>query len=519
MAAPTRVLGGATVLNNANNSKTSTAFDVVAGDLLIVIAGAEGNPESYSTPTATGGSITWTLVVSRIVANYGDIALWKGEVGATATGITVTVPTTGGLMYGFIWELFRDHGGVGVSGVSNGTTGAPSVALNMSTDSAVVSGSTDWNAQSGTITWRSVNGAAMTAQSTVQVNSRYSAYYGYRLDTGASGSETMGTSAPTGQKWNIVAVEILAGTTGVTLSPTGIASDEAVGSPSMTGNINLSPTGIASAEAVGTPTELGNINLSPTGIASAEAVGSPTTTNILTSIPTGIASGEQFGNPTELGNINLSPSSIATQEAFGSPTATITTPNILIAVGIASAEAFGTPAMLGTVVYGPTGILTQEGVGTPTHLGAIVLVTESITSLEVFGIPFVMSDEIYGPTGIASTEAFGIPFVDQGSWFLPRDPMDYSVADLEYEYYSRLSGLPLWHSINDHKYYFYKAYLGGIEGELDDLEYGYFKAKSGLVGDYSTADHKQAVFETATGGVYLNDDGKTYYAQFFSQGA
>lgn len=519
MAAPTRVLGGQSVLNTTATPKVSSSFDVVAGDLLVVIAGAEGNPASLGTPSASGGSVTWTLRQSYTVANYGDISVWTGAVGATATGITISVSMSGGIFWGYIYELFRNHGGVGVSGKNFGTTGAPSVVLSMSTDSAVVSGSTDWNAQSGTITWRSVNGSAMTAQATIQVNSRYSAYYGYRLDTGASGNETMGTSAPTGQKWNIVAVEVLAGTSAVTVTPTGIASDEAFGSPSMTGNINLSPSGIATAEAVGTPTELGNLNVAPSGIASVEVFGSPSITATLTVNPTGITSAEQVGNPSMTGSIVLVASGIATQEAFGSPTADITSAAIAIPTGIPSQEAFGTPAMLGTIVYGPTGILTQEGVGTPTHIGAIVLVTVSINSAEVFGFPFIMSDEIYGPDGIASTEAFGIPFVDQGSWFLPRDPMDYSVADLEYEYYSRLSGLPLWHSIADHKYYFYKAYLGGMEGEIDDLEYEYFKAKSGLVGDYATADHKIAVFETASGGVYRNDDGKTYYAQFFTQGA
>lgn len=83
------------------------------------------------------------------------------------------------------------------------------------------------------------------------------------------------------------------------VSPTGIASGEVFGSPSV-GNATLGqqiePAGIASAEAFGAPgVVLMRQIVAPAGIASAEAFGAPAMMPHLS--PAGIASGEAFGTP------------------------------------------------------------------------------------------------------------------------------------------------------------------------------------------------------------------------------
>jgi hypothetical protein len=79
------------------------------------------------------------------------------------------------------------------------------------------------------------------------------------------------------------------------VTPTGIASAEAVGAPTVApGPVAIVPAGIASAEAVGAPTVApGPVAIVPAGIASAEAVGAPT----LTTSPGGHWDGSQWADP------------------------------------------------------------------------------------------------------------------------------------------------------------------------------------------------------------------------------
>lgn len=91
---------------------------------------------------------------------------------------------------------------------------------------------------------------------------------------------------------------------GTTVSPGGIASAEAVGSPTVTpGSVTVSPTGISSAEAVGSPTVFSAQTVSPTGVADASSVGSPAVSSIITISPGGIISAEAIGSPAVTGGV------------------------------------------------------------------------------------------------------------------------------------------------------------------------------------------------------------------------
>jgi hypothetical protein len=174
------------------------------------------------------------------------------------------------------------------------------------------------------------------------------------------------------------------------------------------------PTGIASAEAFGNPTVApGPVTLSPGSIPSEEAFGTPTLQRYIVLVPTGIASAEAFGNVTIYQAMIVSNAGgIASAEAFGNP---IVVPGPVIisqAGGIASAEAFGVPYLAFTQFLSPTGIPSEEAVGTPTLTPFIVIVPEGIESEEAFGAPeLIPSDVIISVVGIASAEAFGIPFI------------------------------------------------------------------------------------------------------------
>ncbi len=178
-----------------------------------------------------------------------------------------------------------------------------------------------------------------------------------------------------------------------TVDPPGIASAEALGTPSLAQI--LDPSGIASAEALGTPSLAQTLD--PSGIASDEAVGTPSLAQALD--PSGIASSEALGTPS-LAQI-LDPSGIASEEALG-------TPLLVLAVdpaGVASEEGVGTPSL--AHLLSVPGIATEEIVSAPAL--AVTLDPAGVASEEAVGVPSFA--QILGMLGIISQEGVGLPIL------------------------------------------------------------------------------------------------------------
>ena len=157
-----------------------------------------------------------------------------------------------------------------------------------------------------------------------------------------------------------------------------------------------------------------SLTLQPSGIASAEAFGTPTVENKLQILsPGGIASTEAFGaTAVTPGAVSLVPGGIASLEAFGAPS--LTPHNVLSPSSIASAEAFDTLTVTpGAVSLSPGGIASGEVLDTPTVTpGVWTLSLQGIVSGEAFGSAIVIGPaQTLQPGGIASGEAFGIPVV------------------------------------------------------------------------------------------------------------
>lgn len=225
---PTRVGYYAPATGNyssATTPKTTPAFNVVAGDIIVLQVSGEnaGNLlATLPTPTASGGSVVWTLRAKQPTTNSASISFalcWTGVVGATATGITVSLArpiSDTSPWWGLSATLWRDHGGVGVVFQNNNGTAssAPSVAATCSANSAVQCVVNDWNAADGASrVWRTINGTPMSESLYYIDTTRHTVYGGYRLDTGAAGSVTMGLTSPATQRWALAGVEILGAAT------------------------------------------------------------------------------------------------------------------------------------------------------------------------------------------------------------------------------------------------------------------------------------------------------------------
>lgn len=156
------------------------------------------------------------------------------------------------------------------------------------------------------------------------------------------------------------------------IDPTGIASAEAIGNPTLgVGPVSVLPAGIATVEAFGTAIlSPGPVSILPAGMASAEAVGSAVlTTGPVAVAPAGIGSTEAFGTATlTTGPVVIAPAGIGPDESFGAAVVSAGG-TVLAPVGIGSDESFGVPSLGGAQVVAPQGIAPGEAFGSVTVAG------------------------------------------------------------------------------------------------------------------------------------------------------
>ncbi|MEK7152783.1 MAG: hypothetical protein AAB834_02455, partial [Patescibacteria group bacterium] len=172
---------------------------------------------SVSLGTPSGNGVSFSLETSVIVdINYCAAYIWTGTDSAGGTNWTLTCTNSGSTQrWGFTCLVFRATGGIGASNATNVSSGAPSLGLTTTGDnSAIAVFNADWQAISTARTWRTVNSITPSVgnglETTYATDSlSYTAYAAYYNDAGATGAKTVGLTAPAGQRYSIVAVEVL----------------------------------------------------------------------------------------------------------------------------------------------------------------------------------------------------------------------------------------------------------------------------------------------------------------------
>lgn len=209
---PTFVQENETAWNTVTTPKTTGSFTAQVADVLAALVGAEeasGNTFTVS----SSPSLTWALQQANTTGSNGYTGGSTASV-ASAGSMTASIARsgsgTGAQAFGANFLQFRDSDGVGASAKTTNVTGAPS--LNVTTlqdNSALAVIVVDWNATDGTSrTWRTVNGSTPTEVTYFRDSTRYTVYGAYWADAGTAGSKTVGLTAPSGQKYSIVVVEI-----------------------------------------------------------------------------------------------------------------------------------------------------------------------------------------------------------------------------------------------------------------------------------------------------------------------
>jgi hypothetical protein len=213
MAAPTFVAEYEGVWSATTNSRTASVT-VAVGDVLVIGIIAEGDTGSFSTPSG-GSGFTWTDQGTYATFNNTEAHLWV-TTATVAQTFTLTVAHTGtATIWGFNCLRFSGSSGVGAATKAQ-STGAAAVSITTTqANSLLVSFAGDWNAVDGTTRAWTSGATEVSYYSNPGVS--YTIYGAYYADSGAIGAKSVGLTAPTGQKFTIIAVE-LKGTAGTSAS-------------------------------------------------------------------------------------------------------------------------------------------------------------------------------------------------------------------------------------------------------------------------------------------------------------
>lgn len=284
---------------------------VVSGDLLVAVVARSQTAAATTSFTSSG----WTSAAFFAGSSVGNDpvvgVLWKAAGGSEPTSYTFTSTSYSGTDQ-FVVHILALTGASTTSpfvvtpvktdaGSTSSSVVAPSVSPSVD-DSLLVcwfaclyfGSGTTWTTPSG-MTERVDRGGVWLHPATDTE---------LRPSSGATGTRTAVHSVTPAHPGRSLSFAIRPGT--ITVSPTGIASAQAFGTPTLLSTLPVAPAGIASVEAFGSPTvEIGKIR--PVGVDTAEEWGTPAiAAGTVTISPAGIGGAEAFGEPRLLTTFELS---------------------------------------------------------------------------------------------------------------------------------------------------------------------------------------------------------------------
>ena len=197
------------VFADGRGTRTTPAFSTSApGEILLAFVAADGQAGQAQSATVTGAGLTWTLV-RRSSTQRGTSEIWRATASATLVNVTVRSTLRNTFDQSLTVVALRNSSGTGASAAAAAASGAPSVSLTTTTAASLAyavgnDGSRavartlganqvlvhQWiDTTTGRTFWvQAVSGVIVNAGTSVQLN-----------DT-----------APTGDRWNLSAVEIRA---------------------------------------------------------------------------------------------------------------------------------------------------------------------------------------------------------------------------------------------------------------------------------------------------------------------
>ncbi len=206
---PALITQEASVSRDTSGTMTTPAFSTkTAGDLIVAFVGYDGPSSSAETASVSGAGLTWSLAV-RTNTQHGTSEIWTAKATGVLTNVTVTsVPSTGAMHGSLTVVAFANASGIGSTASANASTGTEKVPF-----SSIAAG--NWAFAVGNDWDRSVARTPVSGQ--VLVHQRLDSSTGdtYWVQSTTAPSSTTGVvtiqdSAPTNDRWNYAAVEIVA---------------------------------------------------------------------------------------------------------------------------------------------------------------------------------------------------------------------------------------------------------------------------------------------------------------------
>ena len=209
---PVAVDGQVSALDSSGTGTVTAAglSTTAAGDVLVATVSADAYSAGSQSATVTGGGLTWSLV-QRENATPGDAEVWTATAPSALSGASFTSTlAVSGLAQSLTVVAFKNASGIGASAAANAATGAPSVSLTTTqAGSMVIGAGYDWDAP----TARTVPaGQTMVREDGLPESGTGGDFWTQRLSattTAAGVTATIDDTAPTTEKWDLAAVEVV----------------------------------------------------------------------------------------------------------------------------------------------------------------------------------------------------------------------------------------------------------------------------------------------------------------------
>jgi hypothetical protein len=196
-------------VDGTSNLTTQVFSTTTPSDLLVAFVAYDGPAGSPQTATVSGAGLSWTLL-ERSNTQSGTAEIWLARADGTLSSVTVMArPGVGSSYHGSLTVIaFTNAAGTSVVGRTGAPSGAPDIAL-----PGVIAG--DWvfavgNDWDNAVARTPVAGQALVHQ---KVDTQVGDTYWVQSTTGPSTANALVNihdSAPTSDRWNYAAVEVVA---------------------------------------------------------------------------------------------------------------------------------------------------------------------------------------------------------------------------------------------------------------------------------------------------------------------
>lgn len=208
-APPSAISVDTVTFRDFRGTATTASFSTAeAGEVLLAFVSADGPSGQAQTATVTGAGLTWTLV-RRVNTRAGTSEVWQATAAAKLTNVTVrSALSRTGFDQSLTVVALKGVSGVGASAGASALNGAPTVQLTTSAPGAwVFAVGNDWDSAVA----RTLGPGQTMVHEWVDTGVG-DTFWVQRLTNAVPSAGTVVTlndTAPTTNRWNLVAVEVV----------------------------------------------------------------------------------------------------------------------------------------------------------------------------------------------------------------------------------------------------------------------------------------------------------------------